>query len=118
MNNVLKEKTDIFWKRIVEATSSCLLMMTQGKLLAITIGHWFVALRVGILTGLMAVFVAIFAKKELQDNKYVVAGIVGFLTAVADLLIHPSSFGGPQTEAIVTGIGAGLLCIALSHIKK
>jgi hypothetical protein len=58
------------------------------------------------------------AKKEYQDNKYVVAGAVGFLTAITDLFIHPTHFGGPQTEAIVTGIGAGLLCLALSYIKS
>lgn len=115
---MIKQKFDIFWKRIVEATSSCLLMMTQGNLFAITFKHWMVGLKTGFLTGLMAVAVSIFGNPEYQNNKYVVSGIVGFLTAISDLIVHPSHFGGVYTEAIVTGIGAGLFCLALSYIKK
>jgi len=114
----MKDKFKILWRRIVEATSSCLIMMTQGNVLAITIGHWLTALKTGFLTGIMAVAVAIFGNQKMQDNKFVVAGITGFLTAIADLVIHPSHFGGANTEAIVTGIGAGLLCLALSQIGK
>ena len=114
----MKEKFHILWRRIVEATSSCLIMMTQGNVLAITIGHWLTALKTGFLTGIMAVAVAIFGNQKMQDNKFVIAGVTGFLTAIADLVVHPSHFGGPNTEAIVTGIGAGLLCLALSQIGK
>ena len=114
----MKEKFNIFWRRIVEATSSCLMMMTQGKVLAITISHWITALKTGFITGIMAVAVAIFGNKKMQDNKFVISGMVGFLTAISDLLVHPSHFGGPNTEAIVTGIGAGLLCLALSNVTK
>jgi hypothetical protein len=114
----MKNNLNILWKRIVEATSSCLIMMTQGKVLAITLGHWIAALKTGFLTGIMAVAVAVFGNQKMQENKFVVAGITGFLTAIADLCVHPSHFGGVNTEAIVTGIGAGLLCLALSQIGK
>jgi len=114
----MKEKLNILWRRIVEATSSCLIMMTQGNVLAITIGHWITALKTGFLTGIMAVAVAVFGNQKMQDNKYVVAGVTGFLTTIADLFMHPSHFGGARTEAIVTGIGAGLLCLALSNLGK
>ena len=114
----MKDKLHILWRRIVEATSSCLIMMTQGNVLAITIGHWLTALKTGFLTGIMAVAVAVFGNQKMQDNKFVISGITGFLTAIADLIVHPSHFGGPNTEAIVTGIGAGLLCLALSQIGK
>lgn len=112
----MKDKLKVLWRRVVEATSSCLMMMTKGKILAITIGHWITALKTGFLTGIMAVAVAVFGNQKMQDNKFVVAGITGFLTAIADFFIHPSHYSGPHTEAIVTGIGAGLLCLALSNI--
>jgi len=114
----MKEKFKVLWKRIIEATSSCLIMMTQGNLLAITIGHWITALKTGFLTGIMAVAVAVFGNKKMQDNKFVVAGVTGFLTAIADLFVHPSHYSGVHTEAVITGIGAGLLCLALSNIGK
>jgi hypothetical protein len=44
------------------------------------------------------------------------AGIIGFFTAVADMMTHPTHFGGPSTEAIVTGIGAGLLCLTMCKV--
>jgi hypothetical protein len=115
---MFKQKFDIFIRRLSEATPSCLMLMVQGNVLALTIPHWIKALQVGGLTGLLAVIVSFSERKELQDNKFVIAGLTGFLTTVADFLLHPSHFGGQSTEAIVTGIGAGLLCLALSNIGK
>jgi len=46
------------------------------------------------------------------------AGTIGFFTTVADFLLHPSGFGGPSVEACVTGIGAGLLCLAMSSVWR
>ena len=115
---MFKQKFDIFIRRLSEATPSCLMLMVQGNVLALTIPHWIKALQVGGLTGLLAVIVSFSERKELQDNKFVIAGLTGFLTTVADFVLHPSHFGGQSTEAIVTGIGAGLLCLALSNIGK
>lgn len=115
---MIKEKLEIFIRRISEATPSCLMMMVQGNVLALTFTHWLKALQVGAITGALAVLVSFSGRKELQDNKYVIAGLTGFLTAFADFMTHPTHFGGAHTEAIVTGIGAGLLCLALSNIGK
>ena len=113
---MFKEKFEIFARRLSEATPSCLMMMVQGNVFALTLTHWLKALQVGALTGAMAVVVSLSGRKELQENKFVIAGLTGFLTAVSDFLLHPSHFGGPSVEAITTGIGAGLLCLALSKI--
>jgi uncharacterized YccA/Bax inhibitor family protein len=115
---MIKEKLEIFIRRLSEATPSCLMMMVQGNAFALTFGHWIKALQVGATTGLLAVLVSFSGRKELQENKYVIAGLTGFLTAISDFLLHPSHFGGVSTEAIATGIGAGLLCLALSNIGK
>lgn len=115
---MFKEKIEIFIRRISEATPSCLIIMTQGNVFALTFNHWVKALQVGMLTGVLAVLVSLSGRKELQDNKYVIAGLTGFLTTIADFLLHPSHFGDIHTEAVVTGVGAGLLCLALSTIGK
>jgi len=114
----IKEKCEIFLRRLSEATPSCLMLMVQGNVMALTVNHWVKALQVGGLTGALAVAVSLSGRKELQDNKFVIAGLTGFLTSISDFLLHPSHFGGPTTEAITTGIGAGLLCLALSNIGK
>lgn len=113
---MLKEKFEIFIRRLSEAAPSCLLMMVQGNVFALTLTHWAKAIQTGALTGALAVVVSFSARKELQDNKFVIAGLTGFLTAISDFVTHPSHFGGPSSEAITTGIGAGLLCLALSKI--
>ena len=115
---MIKEKLKIFTRRLSEATPACLLLMVQGNVLALTLPHWIKAFQTGAFTGACAVCVSFFDRKELQENKFVVAGLTGFFTAVSDFIMHPSHFGGPSTEAIVTGIGAGLLCLALSQIGK
>lgn len=115
---MFKDKFEIFARRVSEATPSCLMIMVQGNVMSLTFSHWLKALQVGVLTGAMAVLVSLSGRKELQENKFVIAGLTGFLTAVADFMTHPTHFGGPTTEAITTGIAAGLLCLALSTIGK
>jgi len=117
-SDFLKEKIEVFVRRMSEATPSCLMMMVQGNALALTLTHWQKAIQTGAITGGLAVLIAFSGRKELQDNKFVIAGLTGFLTAIADFMTHPTHFGGESTEAIATGIGAGLLCLALSKIGK
>ena len=95
-----------------------MVLMTQGNLLAVTLGHWGNALQVGVIASVATLAVVIYGNKDWSNNKFAMAGIIGFFTAVADMLTHPTHFGGPSTEAIVTGIGAGLLCLAMSNIYK
>ena len=110
------DKLNIFLKRLSESTTSCMVMMTQGNLLAITLGHWGKALQVGVIAAVATLAVVIYGNKDWSDNKFAMAGIIGFFTAVADIMTHPTHFGGASTEAIVTGIGAGLLCLAMSNV--
>ena len=105
-----------FIKRLSESTTSCIVMMTQGNLIAITLGHWEKALQVGVIASIATVALIIYGNKNLSDNKFAMAGAIGFFTAVADMMTHPTHFGGPSTEAIVTGVGAGLLCLTMSKV--
>jgi hypothetical protein len=107
---------NIFLKRLSESTTSCMVMMTQGNLLAITVYHWQKALQVGLIASVATLAVVIYGNKDWADNKFAMAGIIGFFTAVADMMTHPTHFGGPSTEAIVTGIGAGLLCLTMCKV--
>jgi hypothetical protein len=118
MKQALLFRGEVFVRRLTEAGPACLLTMVQGNVAAITPEHWLVALKTGGLAGLGAVLVSFIPNEELRENKYLVAGIVGFCTAVADFIVHPTHFGGEHTEALVTGVAAGLLCIAFSGIGK
>lgn len=84
---------------------------------AINIGHLLTAINTGFISAVAATIVLI-TKPNYLENKYIIAGVTGLCTAIADIIVHPSGFGGFSTEAIVTGIGAGLLTIAFAKIKN
>lgn len=112
------ESIHVFFNRFAEAFVACALAMVQGNVTAISTDHLLVASKTGGLTGVAAIICFLFLKDEYKNNKYVIAGLTGFLTAVADSMIHQSHFGGESTEAIVTGIGAGFLCFVMAHLNK
>jgi hypothetical protein len=115
---MMQEKLNIFIKRFSEAMPACLMVMVQGNALALSVNHWIKACQTGALAGLIMVGLSFTPRKDLMDNKYAVAGLTGFATAVADYFVHPTHFGGEFTEALVTGIAAGLLCLALASWRK
>ena len=98
-----------------EAWLSCLLTMVQGDIATLTLKHGIVATKTG---GIMAAsyFIAVlFTKKQ---TNYLDVLLTGCLTAVADFAVHPTHFGGPTTEAVVTGMGAAFLALLLHLIKR
>ena len=98
-----------------EAWLSCLLTMVQGDVAALTLKHGLIAAKTG---GIMATsyFIAVLCTKK--QTTYLDVLLTGFLTAVADLAVHPTHFGGPTTEAIVTGMGAAFLALLLHLITR
>ena len=112
----MKKYWKVFAKRLSESTTSCMVAMTQGSVLAITLAHWGKALQVGIVAALATVLFIMMDKEQITQNKFAMAGTIGFFTAVVDFASHPTHFGGPTTEAMVTGLGAGLLCLAMSNV--
>ena len=112
---VIKEKLSLFASAIAKVTPACLMLMVQGNALALTTTHWITALKTSVVVGVILVALSFSAKtKALSDNNYSMAGMVGLVTALADFNIHPSNFAGETTEALVTGIAAGVLWLLVS----
>jgi len=95
-----------FVENISEATAACLVTMVQGNLLAITLGHWLVASQTCIVAGTVASGLLLIWR---SSKPWMIASILGVVTAVVDYFVHPGQFGPLLMEAIVTGIGAGAL---------
>jgi hypothetical protein len=94
-------------------------MMVQGNLAAITVGHFVKAFTTGGATAIAMIVLSFFSpNKDFYKNKYLLAGLTGFVTMVVDLMVHPSHFGGEHTEAIVTGIAAGALALIMGKFWK
>jgi hypothetical protein len=112
---MLKEKAVIFFRRLSEATPSCLLVMVQGNLQAITWAHWEAALRTGCITGAVLVLLSFTEPKNWLNNRYTTGALTGLATAGSDYLAHPASI---SEEAMLTGLGAAILCVLYSFVVK
>jgi hypothetical protein len=89
--------------------------MTQGDLGAVTVGHWVVAAQTGVGAGVLGVLLTFGRLRSLQTNRWGVAAIAVAGTFLADFVTHPTHFGGVASEAAVTALGAGLLCLLVSY---
>ena len=102
-------------ENVTESGAACLLTMVQGNVFALGLGHWVVASQTGLTAGFLAT-VALWGREGM--GRWVVAGVLGLATAAADYFIHDGGFGPAAAEAIVTGVGAALLSLAVSGIRS
>jgi hypothetical protein len=91
--------------------------MVQGNIWLATLGHLQKAIETGFITGVGVLILSLFTHRWL-GNRYLVAGITGGMCFIADLLIHPTQFGSYTTEAIVTGIFAAIISLAVNVVGK
>lgn len=89
--------------------------MVQGNLLSLTLAHWLIASRTGLLAGTMAA-AGIWVMGE--RRRWMVALLLTGTTLLADWLSHPSHFAGALGEAIVTALAAGALSLAVGAAWK
>jgi hypothetical protein len=102
----MKPKIAPFVENIAESTTACLVTMVQGNLLAVTLTHWLIAARVGVLAGGIATVAILVSRTQ---KPWIIATALGGITAVVDFFAHPGGFGPALAEPVVTGLGAALL---------
>jgi hypothetical protein len=102
-------------ENVAEASTACLITMMQGNFLAFTLTHWLIASQTGVIAGVVASVTLMLAK---TDNRWLVAAVLGTVTAAVDFMVHPGSFGSIATEAIVTGAAAGTLSYLVGSLWR
>ncbi len=111
----MKLKITPIIENVAEATVACLITMTQGNLLAFTLTHWLIASQTGAIAGGAASAAMLLTQ---TDKRWVVAVVLGVVTAVVDWFVHPSMFGTGVTESIITGIGAAALSYMVGTLVR
>ena len=115
----MKKKIAPLVENIAEATTACLVTMVQGNLLLLGLSHWVIASQTGIAAGVLSSIALLLAG---NSKRWVIAVVLGVITAVVDYFVHPGMIGEGATEAIITGIGAAVLSLlagfALDHFRK
>ena len=108
-----RERLEPFVENMSEATVACLITMVQGNVLALGLSHWLIASQTGIVAGSITALAILFSGIR---RRWIVAALLGLVTAVVDFFVHPGMFGHIAAEAAVTGIGAALLSLLLGGL--
>jgi hypothetical protein len=101
--------------KAVEVGTVCLLLMVQGQLGDVTLAHFVIAIKTGLLAVSPAVAATFTRYARHVVHRWSGSAIVGVCTFVADALSHSSHYSGAYTEAALTGIGAFFLSAAISY---
>lgn len=99
-------------RKFSEAWIACAVCMVQGDLSVFSWGHAGVAAETGFCTAL-----AMVVANQLGYIKtpWMAIWLTGVFTTLVDILVHQPHF---PYEAIVTGIGAGILAYIFSKVLK
>ena len=111
----IKRKITPAVEYFAESTTACLVTMVQGNIFALTLSHLAVASQTGLIAGAFAA-VALFVSRT--GKRWVVSAVLGGATAIVDFFVHPGMFGTVVTEAIVTGIAAGVLSYLVGSLVR
>ena len=111
----MKKQLGTFAENIAESGAACLITMVQGNVLAMGVSHWIIASQTGLFAGAASVAALSVTR---TNNRWVVAGVLGAVTAVVDYFMHPGMFGSAATEAIVTGIAAAALSLTAHTVAR
>jgi hypothetical protein len=100
--------------KAVEAGAVCLVLMVQGQLMDATLSHLLIATKTGLLAMSPALGLTFTRHGRHFSHKWVAALFLGVCTFLADGAIHASHYRGEYSEALLTGIGAFALSLAVA----
>jgi hypothetical protein len=101
--------------KAVEAGGVCLLLMVQGNILALTLAHFELASKTGLLAVFPAVAVSFTPYARYLVNRWTASEFLAVCTFLADAFAHPSHYPGQFSEAALTGIGAFVFSVVVSY---
>src|SRR5436190_22885513 len=101
--------------KAVEAGAVCLVLMVQGHLADVTVAHFAIAAKTGLLavSPVLAVTFSRYVRHFL--NRWTSAAFLAACTFAADAMIHGSHYPGAYTEAALTAAGAFVFSLAVSY---
>ena len=113
-----KLRVKLFVERFWQPTSACMMCMPGSIANVWSAVHWTIALRTGLVTGVLALLLSFTPVARLYSNRYGSALVVGSLTAFGDAYSHPSHYGFLHAEALLTGLVSAALALAGSYLLE
>ena len=101
--------------KAVEVAGVCMLLMGQGTLAGLTLGHLSLASQTGLLAVVPVLGVTLTRYARSFANRWTSSVILAVCTFVADSVIHASHYPGAYTEAVLTAVGAFIFSVGVSY---
>jgi hypothetical protein len=111
-------RAKLFIQRFWQPTSACLTCMPGSVTNFISLPHWEIALKTGLLTGVLVLVLSFTRSARVFRNRYGNALVVGCLTTLGDAYSHLNHYGFAGAEAILTGVVSGLLTLAGGYLLE
>ncbi|CAG9227520.1 conserved hypothetical protein [Paraburkholderia tropica] len=111
-----QRRITLFVQRFWQPTSACMTCMPGSWGNIMSLAHWAIAFKTGLLTGGLALLLTFTPAARLYANRYGNALLVGCLTAIGDAYSHTSHYRIHFLEHLVTGAMAGLFALAASYL--
>jgi hypothetical protein len=101
--------------KAVEAGGVCLLLMVQGNLAGLTLGHLGIASQTGLLAVAPVLGITLTRHARHLANRWTSSALLAVCTWLADVAMHASHYPGAYTEATLTAAGAFAFSVAVSY---
>jgi len=108
----------LFVERFWQPTSACMMCMPGSLGNVWSAVHWTIALRTGLVTGVLALLLSFTPVARLYPNRYGNALVVGTITAFGDAYSHPNHYGFLHAEALLTGAVSAALAVVASYLLE
>jgi hypothetical protein len=114
----LRLRAKLFVQRFWQPTSACMTCMPGSWANVLSLPHWEIALRTGLLTGALVLLLSFTRFVTVFRNRYGNALVVGCLTAIGDAYSHADHYGNVHAEALVTGAVSGLIALFAGYLLE
>lgn len=109
LSEIVAKKFVFFSQRLLGTFLACSFWMVQGDFRLITTRHWRTALQTAFFSSTILLLLSFTGFRLIQEGRYRKLFTTSLVVAVVDHFVHPSHFGGPIGEGIITGISAASL---------
>jgi cation transporter-like permease len=100
--------------KAVEAGTVCLILMVQGNIAGLTLAHFGIATKTGLLAVFPALAITFTQYARHLVSRWTSSAFFGLATFAPDALVHQSHYPGEYTEAMLTGMGAFAFALLVS----
>jgi len=113
------DTTGSFLQRFTASFFACMFWMTQGNMNLVTPAHWITATQTGLgAATILQIILQVPRLSPLMRGQWRAFIVTSLVVSSVDRCIHPGHFGGPISEALLTGMSAYGLNLAIGGAYK